>query len=374
MAAIRCAFIATEASEKKRVFVPSPELFGQMLRDQHGVFYQEIRKLIPSDGDAVSNNIAKLFKILIEVLKFKGDYDNGIPKVLLPALGLRLYEILIFWLFYNARNDVLRATEIAEKSRAELLRFVMFWLVFIENADRGADCALQYLIMQKCECFPGKAIYAEVVRGDWRGQNARSLLDKNEFASGMAAKPKAILRTRDERFDEKSESGPLVNHFWWSREKLLPWIQRRYLHTEFAGFDPTLGYENEVPFDYDHICSQKEVSGWSVDKKDRDCIRDSIGNFWILHGSLNRKLGDCDVQRKLSGSDLGLEDQESFYQAREEAFGELLPIWLELDATIDKWPDSRGAAFQDVVEKRTVWLYGRFFDELYFHDWLKRDM
>jgi len=382
MAAIRCSSVATDP--KKNVSTPSPEGFQRLFKEID--FKRELRKLIPEGGEELTpardslpdaSDIARLSEILVNALKFKGDNDIGLPSVLFPAFGGRLYEILIFWLFHNCDNDIRRAQKITENSRDELLRFVLFWLVFIENADRGADCALKYLITKKFENFPENDVYLEVVRGDGRGQNARSLIKKERFAAVIAPDSPAQFRPKDQRFRDPSENNEksfLVQRFWGARTRLLPWIQRRYLQTKFTEYKPLLGYENEVPFDYDHICAQKEVGAWNVYWKDRDFLRDSIGNFWILHGSLNRSLGGLNVQDKLSGSDIqDLDDRQTFFEAREEAFGEnVLPLWMKLNASNGIWPAERGADFQDAVEKRTIWLYERFYDELDFQSWQDR--
>jgi hypothetical protein len=306
------------------------------------------------------------------VLEFKGGNDHGLPRVLLPKLGVRLYEILIFWLYYNCDNDVLRAENIVNDSRDELLRFVLFWLVFIENADRGADCALAHLKTNKFDRFPGRTLYQKVVQGDGRGSNARSLIGEESFRVAMGTDSPAELRRRSDRFGDGADIRALLGRFWWSKETILPWVQRRYLQSKFAHYNPMLGYEDEVPFDYDHICPQLNVGYWPVtDWRDRDFLRDSVGNFWILHGSLNRSLGACAVDEKLSGSRLeDGEEKDIFANASIEAFGETLPLWKEIDGSPGAWSAQRGAAFQFAVEKRAIWLYARFVQDLGFDRWI----
>lgn len=78
--------------------------------------------------------------------------------------------------------------------------------------------------------------------------------------------------------------------FWKSnRNELLLYAQRGYLMREFGNWNPVLHFDDDMPWDYDHIIPQDWVSYKRSDKRD-EAKRSlwELGNFSVLPFSVNR--------------------------------------------------------------------------------------
>ena len=94
------------------------------------------------------------------------------------------------------------------------------------------------------------------------------------------------------------------------------------------------------------------------DKSGHWYIGNSIGNIHVLESGENRSYGDASVQVKLTNVDFAKNAQI------QDVFKEL---WLIASGIEDKprhWDLDRALAFQNAVEKRTLALYAKFYQDL----------
>ena len=176
---------------------------------------------------------------------------------------------------------------------------------------------------------------------------------------------------------------------------MLLWLQRRYLTERFPDYDPSSDRDEEKPYDLDHIQTRASWGAyWSTQlerlpsdtdnqhfRDGRDNLGDSIGNLRWIGSSENREDGDLGLREKLRlrepGKPVEASDIASTGQAGPDwklgAFEDAShDLWWKAGAEKDSpyWTVERIAAFQEAVEKRTVWLYKEWWREAEFDKWL----
>lgn len=194
-----------------------------------------------------------------------------------------------------------------------------------------------------------------------------------------------------ERFVQDDIRNEIGSLWWWSGRKILPWLQKDYIWRTFSSYTPLTDHEDDLPYDVDHICPQKDWGDdWrnvqrrfdnvSVDLSDRmykgrDAVGNGIGNLRLIELSENRRDHDADISVKMS---FVLRDNvPSDCDARAMTNWAFPPedraLWSRVARPIvaerGRWDGARLEAFQQAVERRASWLYRRFHDELGYLEW-----
>lgn len=94
------------------------------------------------------------------------------------------------------------------------------------------------------------------------------------------------------------------------------------------------------------------MQGW------RSLLGDGIGNLRIVDTSVNRGDGDTSLpvkMRCLSETNLTFEGKAMMEAIALDPMDRAL--WLAASTPEDRWDESRLAAFQSAVERRSAWLY-----------------
>ncbi|MFG1404378.1 hypothetical protein, partial [Xanthobacter sediminis] len=169
----------------------------------------------------------------------------------------------------------------------------------------------------------------------------------------------------------------------WSLCKfLLLWIQRAHLHKDLDGYDPTSGYDEDMPFDVDHIVPQSQWSftwteNWYKDGVPRNMhekfrwqrkeIGNALGNLRYLTFRENRGRGDGPIGAELQLAhhldDTSVNDGASLGPEGREA---IAAPWNAIRPGNDAstgWTLEGIHRFQNLTEARAVRLLRRVLDE-----------
>jgi len=357
---------------------------------------QQLDLLIPmnsNDADGGRELLSNSFVAVRTLLSYAEDAgDFWIPDVLLVALPAELWQVLVFWaVSYPEPADL-------KLCREEAVRFALFWYLFVWNNERAASWAFQYIKLNKSGRmnFPGAALYRRFI-GTIAGDScAYALVPAQEYQERICKKEDPVWRTDAERFFVNGVANPFDAKWWWDGRKLLPWLQRDYVRRAFPGYAPLTDHEDDVPYDFDHICPYGDLGDWVsirrrfLKNKDvelrtqqrmrdgRNAIGNGVGNIRLVEASTNRSDQDADVSKKFNWApncQPELDEQDAldfaFPSAREH-----LALWKRVSCPnttnmSDRlWTNDRLAAFQKAVEQRAAWLYSRFHDDLHFGKWI----
>lgn len=361
-------------------------------REKGKRFRDWLNKLIPLGSQEVDGRGALLrgFQTIKNLLV----YDQGvghfwIPDVLLASLPVELWQVLTFWVVHSESVD-------ANLSRQEAVRFALFWYLSVFNNEKAAGWAFAAIKeSEKTSDFPGAAIY-ERFTGMGGDYCAYKLITPDEFTRKLCKEksPAWSWKTDEERFGQGESRNMLGSHWWWNGKKMLPWLQKDYIRKTFQDYVPLTDHEDDVPYDFDHICPSKD---WRDDKRNlrarldieesekrkiylcRDAVGNGLGNLQILSSSKNRQHQEEDLASKLPFS---LNDSVPLTDIELEAMVDLTfnpedrGLWKRVskDDEVSKrlWNKDRLAAFQQAVEQRAAWLYRRFYDDLDYGCWNDR--
>lgn len=401
----------------------------------HRATERRFLQFVPAFDVDQSRSIGRVLRKLIDILAYRGGTsssgqrnDAGLPRPCLSALDFDLISILATWLAQlepdPAGSD---RTRVSEVSRGELLRFVLWWRLAVDDqatvaeealrrlllADRRGHTAHLYLPAQ----FPGAGLYRGLTEAFADTFKALALpigggLTYPTAYAEAAERVTAVLRSDAGRFGEWSRLESLARdaikqlpedqknsawqqwlplhhreiaaRFWWSvgkRPDLLLWLQRAYVQETFGDYDPLALRENDKPYDLDHINPRASVKYWG-DKKfacitdetvrkafrdNRNSLIDALGNYRVIEFGRNRSDGKKSIRAKLFvGEQPDSRDWERF--ALNEAHADL---WLDASVEGTRWSERQILSFQAAVEARTENLYSLFWDELDFDQWSK---
>ena len=348
----------------------------------------KLAELLLSEPAHGEGKITKCFDTLFKILTYDKNNSLGLPRVMRTTLSPQLVQVLLLWVFL-----MLEAKKSFEtlQSRADAIRFVMFWRLCVWNEDKASTHCFEFLRT--------KASSVGLVLPDLY----RDLLTKNYVVP--LATPKEMedygrhgrdgsspnwLREED-RFPKKKQGLVDLYRTWWrSRGDFLMWLQRDYLEAQFQDFDPAAGREDDVPYDLDHMCPAADwARNWTTFEgvlrnanclsKDeiesmrqaRSVLGNSIGNLRLIDASKNKSDQDADVLTKMPfvGCDAKPADCDWVNMA-EMAFNPgQRAIWRKASGKGKHWDRERLCAFQQAVEERTHWLYRRLYEDLGFEHW-----
>lgn len=353
---------------------------------------EEFRRLLRTDSDRTKSLLAdlstqlrikdgttraRLHDLLLrsrDILAYRHEVnDPGLPKPLLATLRWRIWHVLLAWL---DRHDPTK--DVIEKSRFEVLRFVLLDHLFLESD--GADVIRKpFLQARKTSpesLFPGREIFS-----DLKGYLSPGLLRPVDYQKIVERpdSPWGILR------DE------------WA---LVLWAQREWLDRWFPNFNPAAPHvADDLPYDIDHIMPSNFFDGRGVGNriakevaadfgKNKNALRESIGNKRAWPREANRRDQDEAPTSKLFLNQNSKEHfpEDHFLTAwKLKTVGavwqaSLVPeyeveLWRKASGTSNgDWTDpERFEAFREAVNSRRIRLYKTFFQELGYENWLHSD-
>lgn len=349
--------------------------------------------------------LSKALHALTEGLRF--DDKNGMADPGLPLHGFILVsrpvlQILLRWLLTASQqrvDDAKHMGELVANSREELLRFVLYAYQALPDIGRASAWAFgwfkehQTVDLRK---FPGR----ELVR-NWRdrgvseGKQVAWLLPTKDQVKSLAisaVENKAKPMRGGERFQNKDDAMHQARaffHRWWGygnryQHAMLLWLQRSYVDRIEKNPDEVRS-DDEVPYDYDHICPSNHWSNWTgitsqdsllkflaVDKnRGHIQVGNSIGNLRVWYASDNRSDGDKSAIDKLKLKVSGIDAVDAKLLEDSAMHADHVEHWTDCSGkgSAASWTDVRALAFQTAVEHRVYDLYTRYFDELNFGEW-----
>jgi hypothetical protein len=390
MSAVRLAAVTWKPDDGRTVpdmESPSMQEFQRLLHRGdfiHERFLPLIQK--PERGGVID----RYFDEVQATLQYRGGDDTGLPRQAFPLLGRPLIQVLLRLAqvgYLNNGRDLAR--------REDVLRLALFWLVAVTNKYKSKASHLAYeVIKEKCDpdTALGRAIHDRLVE---KGAAYRLPSPEDiEAIPGLALSPAGTNLLRgDARFDcrmrgeEDSRVSTFYRNHWWRprtpQHPILLWMQRKLVAEEFDQVDPMAGRDEDTPYDYDHIlpCAHWEdwrgaTGGDGLLKFAEDqqiwVVGNAIGNVRVWESSLNRS--DCD-QSPTSKLKLDGDVDERSKLLKDSAIDVAeAKYWQAASGPGGKprsWGSERAVAFQCAVEKRTFYLYRRYFNELGFAEWPK---
>jgi len=346
-------------------------------------FLNEIFLPMIQAKDAERSTAAYVFDTLNDLLAYQKDQprDLGFPEYALPLIGRPLVQVLLRWIHQNLERGV--EIEILKQSRADLLRFVIFWILAVGDKDKASLMAFEILKSHTTPDFPVKELYRTFIEN----KLALSIVPPHVIESTLYLKearqhPEKVLRSWSERFEhveedsEQQKNARNIYSKFWGNKRLLLWLQREAV-SKLRGKPSSKLDDINTPYDYDHICPSADWVGQQtltdfVQGSSRWVVGNSIGNIRILESSQNRSDGDAAPIKKL-------------YIDQPEMNECLIASAIDLAAIDDlkqysiepkrprHWNAERARVFQKFVENRTFQLYERLFNELGFENFLQAE-
>ena len=330
----------------------------------------ELDKLLIADRG--HNLLLGAFATTRTLLSDPNGGDFYLPEVVMAQLPQELWQVIAFWCLRTGRNET--------DQREEAVRFAMAWYLAVTNHERAAQVCFRLLAAESPARFPGKALFTQMTLDKSALHIPAPKLLNPLFLSGPEGK--THWHTHHQRFPVGNDHSKIASTWWFSR-KMLPWLQRRYVEKKFAQYKPLSDHEDDLPYDWDHICpkahwsigGQKGSSSTATDQdKKRDepwMVGDSVGNMRLVDYPQNRGDGNTDIFVKMPFLDTP--DQSTELGSAADFLMdnvEELVLWRAVgDGSLQRWDDARLNAFQSVVERRTARLYKDFYNQLRFQEW-----
>jgi hypothetical protein len=248
------------------------------ITDRESPTKQEFHRLIKQDG-FLQNQFLPLieqgildsvFTTLTKLLEYSEQNKNGIPLHAFPLLNRPLIQVLLRWLrciqLHPSTNDLIT---VANQSRDEVLRFVMYWQLCVHAPKEASVVAYKHLKNGVTQ-FPAQEIYKALLTE----QRAIPIIDPEtieQIKPDMICSPVLKKLRGLERFDtgdttDEQKGVIALYQRWWGngqryQHPLLLWLQRETVN-QFEG-SPVAGRDEDTPYDYDHICPSNYWSNWT---------------------------------------------------------------------------------------------------------------
>ena len=289
---------------------PDHTIFGKAIRDEASKLKQQLDLLIPPNRPNGGGPLGVAFERAMTALRYVEPANpNGFPPVALAELPTALLRVVVYWAYLHPESSP------ADLDPDEMIRFALFWHLCAENHEKGERRAFRCLNDLKASgaAFPGRELY-EFLTGD--DATALQLVRPEHIKDYLPKVPNDQWLGEKQLFDrpEATVAGTkaLFRAWWYSRGKMLLWLQRQYLARAFPHYDPSSNRDEEKPYDLDHIQPQA-IWGehWAsqqslIDKADRTHFNNgrghlgnAIGNFRWIGSSQNRSDGAISVRQKL---------------------------------------------------------------------------
>ena len=386
--------------------VPDVTTFAKEMAGE-GEICRRLDNLLPivsGDADSAKGLANEGFKNIRRLLSYSDDKNAyWLPDVMLVALPAELWQVLVFWMIEELKHS--KPDDVFEQSRKDIVRFSLYWHIFVWDNERAARRSFVYLkkninILGK---FPAMALYQAIYAVEDGKRCGLPLIPPERFADllgcsyvggHLICSCSPELRNSWERFGESDAEKQVVARWWWSAKKVLPWLQRDYVLRKFSDYKPLTDHEDDLPYDIDHVLPAEDWDNWkdkvnAVNKRQtlskevlkkmqlsRRHVGDGIGNMRLISSTDNRHDQDDDIKEKapelVSDGDL---NQEELDKLRDMAFSpDQRALWKRASSPEKVvaqriWTDDRLAAFQQAVEQRAVSLYAEFYNSLSLGQW-----
>ncbi len=363
-----------------------------------------------------SGRLSKALNALTDGLKFNPENstaDPGLPMHGFILCSRPVLQILLRWVLAATNEDVDNDAQFAQvvaNSREEMLRFVLYAYLALPDIGRASTWAFSWIKNTRKDTvkdtedvsqilFPGREIVRHLID--------RSVIENRTVAWPLPAKEvfqmlaisKGCEITKPmlggERFQIKDDASPVIRqamnvfHRWWGngnryQHVMLLWLQRSYVD-RIENNPAEVRSDDEVPYDYDHICPSNHWGGWTgITSHDRLLdflakagnrghvhIGNSIGNLRVWYASDNRSDGDKSAVEKLTFKSGGIDATGNNLIVDSAIHADQVAFWSACSGkgSADSWTAERALAFQSAVEHRACDLYARYFDELNFSEW-----
>jgi hypothetical protein len=358
---------AMQKTDSPSFTVPDPTAFSKAMSN-----ITALRDAL--EGLIGEGRFARAFAAVTRAITYEpGSHDIGIPKQMLVMLQPELFAVLVL-------HALLRQGVTLD--RAGMTRFALFWHFCVDAAyrERAVQRAFRCLIgLGANDSFPGAALYKDLTR---ENEGEAYILvpadDVETYAQAwrlpQTTSPPAPKKWRGAKEhlripDTRDPTGQLILR-WTFADRMLLWLQRRYIATTFASYDPAAGRDDDTPYDLDHIqpramwqrayrmmkCEIPDTWDKNSVERNRDHLGEAIGNKRWIDFPTNRSDGASSLEPKLAtvGSwGIGAFDMSDANRA----------LWTRAAVDGTGWSDNQLTAFQDAVEARTLWLYRQFWDE-----------
>jgi len=352
-----------------------------------------------------SGRLSKALHALTEGLKFNP--ENGMADPGLPMHGFVLgsrpvLQILLRWVLAATKQhmaDDAQFAQLVANSREEMLRFVLYAHLALPDIGKASAWAFAWIKVNEAidrSPFPGRELVHHLI--------ARSVNETRDVAWQLPSKDIfqslaiSVIEDKDrpilgwERFHQKDDAmrqARAIFHRWWGngnryQHAMLLWLQRSYVD-RIEKNPNEVRSDDEVPYDYDHICPSNHWSNWTgITSQDRLLvflakdgnrghvhIGNSIGNLRVWYASDNRADGDKTAVAKLEVKRGGDDGQGNNLIVDSAIHADHVPHWNACsgEGSATSWNAERALAFQTAVEHRVYDLYARYLDELKFSEW-----
>jgi hypothetical protein len=374
-------------------------LNNKQMTDWESPTKQEFHRLIKLDGfledkflPLIQQDVLrKAFISLTELLQYENTHNpKGLPLHAFPVLNRPLVQVLIRWIRCVQLKKPNDLKTVLNKSREDVLRFIMYWQLCVVDQRKASLIAFQHL-EEGITNFPGLEIYKALLASKAAipiiaPEKILKIKEDVVYTSG-SNKLRGWKRffIKQDANDEEKQVIQLYQRWWGNGNRhihpLLLWLQREAV-AEFEG-SPVAGREEDTPYDYDHICPSNHWGDWTGEGANTDSllqfveknddgkghvyVGNSIGNLRVWDSSKNRSDGKVALCEKLK-----LDDQsEGRNELLKQSAIDLLQIegWRACSSGERSWNKVRALAFQKVVEQRAFSLYERYYNELRFSEW-----
>ncbi|MDO8263272.1 MAG: DUF262 domain-containing protein [Gallionella sp.] len=375
---------------------PNKANFDSLRKDPQ--FLQSFLELVRS------GRLSQALHTLTEGLKFNpenGTADPGLPMHGFILASRPVLQILLRWALSATKQhavDEAQFSQVVAQSRNEMLRFVLYAHLALPDIGKASAWAFAWIKANEAtglSQFPGRQLVQHLIaRGVEENREVAWPLPTKEVFQTLAIsedveKAKPMLGW--ERFQAKDDAmrqAMSVFHRWWGngnhyQHAMLLWLQRAYVD-RIEKNPNEVRSDDEVPYDYDHICPSNHWGNWTgITSQDRLLnflandrnkghvhVGNSIGNLRVWYASENRADGDDSAVEKLN-FERG-NDGRSNPLLQDSA---IQPVHIEFWKVCSgkgsgiAWNAERAQAFQNAVEHRVYDLYARYFDELKFSEW-----
>jgi hypothetical protein len=381
LATLRCRKVLTPLIENKPieswllVSRPTPSLLGKLKSDEA---FSCIVERFRQDFDPRTLPLLKVLQTLRIAIEYPPGVEinhTGMPAMLIARLPRPLLEVLL--LLTLAAQGVIGRDLTADE--AEILRRLsQYWLHFVEHGDNAA----LHIFKQYCD-DPSLAFDAswlhQVIR-DFESEGIAMKmatphdLEKMRAQINTKSSTPEILRNWAQRFSSADVGDHLPGHAIRmlstknERSKsMLLWLQRGYVSSQYQWFDPTMGGDQDMPLDLDHLIPgslfgydwrgygrKLALDDPNARNNFRECrgiIGNSLGNYRWLDASMNRQRQDEQIVPLENNGDC-LEECS-------------LAEWNTLIRPLNEnpWSEQDVVQFQRLIDLRTLQLYQQMLDE-----------
>jgi hypothetical protein len=352
LAALRVAKVSAPWNDAGdwQIFGRPQPAFVSRLREQLPGVRDEFQRLIPP-------NPGGRLKELLESIRRRLEYDkasnpSGLPVILLARLPHELVDVLILM---ESRHEKYESTHF-------LPAFVLYWLLFVGDAGKGANLIFQRFCLKEAEWQPrtdGKLIRFFEEQGISRHLPSLELLreTRDEVRHGNHA-----LRPWGDRFavldaNREHPTGSALRVLTTNGElirRTLLWLQRDYLTGQFPDYDPTSNRDEDLPIDLDHLIPHKKFGAdWRLQ---RECLafQDDNDNFRTLRGTVGNSLGnfrwlDASDNRSRKADKINVLEGDRDFIADVAAWNAMIEKKL--------WSQDDVASFQKIIDLRSLDIY-----------------